>query len=616
MADIDKEITVKVKAEDDTQKATQSAKARLRELQAQMLTLEQQGHKNTAAFRELSAEAGELKDAIGDTSAQVKVLSSDTRTLDTFTSAIQGVAGGFAVAQGAAALFGEENEDIQKAMMKVQAAMALVNGATALANTLNKDSALMVNLNAAAQRAYALAVGTSTGALKAFRIALVTTGLGALVVALGFAVDALMKFTNKTKDNTDAQKENDKALQDTVGTLEYYERKLLAFGGTEVTLAKDRKARLEKESAMMQQLLDADIEKRGKRTDAYQKSLTDELDLLNTQIKEQQNIIDKDAKEKQQQAQQESKQTSEKSKQKKEAEKREQQEINNIIKASRQALFQATLSDNERELEEIDQSYEERLAKVKGNEEATNLLLQQLRAERIAKIQEQQDKADQDELDEQRQQLDYMIQIEDEFFAQRQKQRELELAAEKDLNQKRVELNQIAYASIAEILRGFGGKSKAVMLAALALEKAAAIAQVIINLQKETAGNASAGALHPLNALVPGFGQALASKQNLIARKAAALRIATIAATGLSQAISIGKGGNDEQAGTGGGASTGGGMAAPQGNVLNPSGQLIDPNTGQAMNTQPLRAYVVESDVSGVQQRLRQIREFAQLGTL
>ena len=172
----------------------------------------------------MAAEAGSLKDAIGDTSAQVKVLASDTRTLDTFTSAIQGIAGGFAVAQGAAALFGEENEDVQKAMMKVQAALALVNGATALANTLNKDSALMVNLNAAAQRAYALAVGTSTGALKAFRIALVTTGLGALVVAIGFAINAIMEYTSKTKEAEESQKDLNQALEDTVGTFEFYER--------------------------------------------------------------------------------------------------------------------------------------------------------------------------------------------------------------------------------------------------------------------------------------------------------------------------------------------------------------------------------------------------------
>ena len=247
MAEVDKEITVKVRAEDDTQKATQSARARLRDLQKQMLDLEAAGQKNTDQFRRMAAEAGSLKDAIGDTSAQVKALASDTRTLDTFTSAIQGIAGGFAVAQGAAALFGEESEDVQKAMMKVQAALALVNGATAVANALNKDSALMVNLNAAAQRAYALAVGTSTGALKAFRIALVTTGIGAVVVALGFAIEAMIRFTSKTDDQNEAQKDLNKSLFESVNMLDLYERKLKAEGATDEQIAKIRMARFERD---------------------------------------------------------------------------------------------------------------------------------------------------------------------------------------------------------------------------------------------------------------------------------------------------------------------------------------------------------------------------------
>ena len=60
MAEVDKEITVKVRAEDDTQKATQSAKARLRDLQKQMLDLESAGQKNTDQFRRMAAEAGSL----------------------------------------------------------------------------------------------------------------------------------------------------------------------------------------------------------------------------------------------------------------------------------------------------------------------------------------------------------------------------------------------------------------------------------------------------------------------------------------------------------------------------------------------------------------------------
>jgi hypothetical protein len=150
------------------------------------------------------------------------------------------------------------------------------------------------------------------------------------------------------------------------------------------------------------------------------------------------------------------------------------------------------------------------------------------------------------------------------------------------------------------------------MLAALALEKGMAIAQVVINLQKELAGINANAALNPANALTAGAaGVTQALSLSTMAKINAGLRIAAIAATSIGQVSSITGGG-----GGGGGGTVvtgGGGMAAPQGNALNPNSQLINPNTGQPQG-QPLRAYVVESDVSGIQNRLRTIRQFAQLG--
>ena len=132
------------------------------------------------------------------------------------------------------------------------------------------------------------------------------------------------------------------------------------------------------------------------------------------------------------------------------------------------------------------------------------------------------------------------------------------------------------------------------------MEKGMAIAQVVINLQKELAGINANAALNPANALTAGAaGVTQALSLSTMAKINAGLRIAAIAATSIGQVRSI----------TGGG----GGMAAPQGNALNPNSQLINPNTGQPQG-QPLRAYVVESDVSGIQNRLRTIRQFAQLG--
>jgi hypothetical protein len=605
MAEVDKEITVKVRAEDDTQKATQSAKARLRDLQKQMLDLETAGQKNTDQFRRMAAEAGSLKDAIGDTSAQVKALASDTRTLDTFTSAIQGIAGGFAVAQGAAALFGEESEDVQKAMMKVQAALALVNGATAVANALNKDSALMVNLNAAAQRAYALAVGTSTGAMKAFRLALVATGIGAAVVAIGLLIANFDKLTAavkgflgiKVKENLDSQIQSMERAAEIAKERGATEAEVFAM---EFDISRKRLQNAKNEEEM------AEARHQHNVLRAQYESYLKKAEL------EKQDAAAKDADKRQQEREKAAEERRRKQEQQREAAAAKQKEIDGIIADSRQVLLESSLSANARELEQIDASYEERLAKVQGNEEATNLLLTQLRAERTAKIQEQQDAADQAELDAQRAQLDYQIQIEDELYAEREKLRQEDLQREKAYNEARVQFYNAASSSVVEIMRSLGGKSKAVMLAALALEKGMAIAQVVINLQKELAGINANAALNPANALTAGAaGVTQALSLSTMAKINAGLRIAAIAATSIGQVSSITGGG-----GGGGGGTVvtgGGGMAAPQGNALNPNSQLINPNTGQPQG-QPLRAYVVESDVSGIQNRLRTIRQFAQLG--
>ena len=122
MADIKNTVVVGLKLEDQTQKGTQSARSQLKLLRDELQELEQSGQRNTARFRELQAQAGGLADQIGDTQAQIKAMSSDTRTLDTLLGVGQGLAGAFAVAQGAAALVGAENEEFQKAMQKIQAA--------------------------------------------------------------------------------------------------------------------------------------------------------------------------------------------------------------------------------------------------------------------------------------------------------------------------------------------------------------------------------------------------------------------------------------------------------------------------------------------------------------
>lgn len=158
-----------------------SAKAQLRAIKQELIGLDE----GSKRFKQLSVEAGILEDRIGDVNARVRRLASDTQGLDALLGAAQGIAGGFAIAQGAAALLGEENEDLQKALLKVQASLSVLNGLQAVAATLNKDSAFSVIALSKAKQFYTFATGGATLATNAFRAALIATGVGAAVVALG-----------------------------------------------------------------------------------------------------------------------------------------------------------------------------------------------------------------------------------------------------------------------------------------------------------------------------------------------------------------------------------------------------------------------------------------------
>ena len=189
MADVEKDIVLRVKSEtDQAQGQFKNLKQELRGIENELNRMAESGDTGSKAFQQLQKRAGQVKDQLGDTKQAIKTLASDTYKLDVFSQAAQGVAGGFAAAQGAMALFGTENKQVEEAIKKTQGAMALLQGVTAITNILQKQTAFMTGVNTVAQKAYAFAVGTSTGAMKAFRIALASTGIGALVVGLGLLI--------------------------------------------------------------------------------------------------------------------------------------------------------------------------------------------------------------------------------------------------------------------------------------------------------------------------------------------------------------------------------------------------------------------------------------------
>jgi len=190
------QLTVDIKGGDSVGKAaekTKTLKQELRELKNELAS----GSLTGKAFDEATARAGKLSDTIIDVNNRVKALATDGAdvVLRGFGDMATGIVGGFAAAQGAMALFGSENEDLQKTLVKLQGATALLNGLQQVNATLQSDSAAMVALNTAktkvltfVQTRYAAAVGTSTGALKLMRIAGAALGIGLIVAAVGLLI--------------------------------------------------------------------------------------------------------------------------------------------------------------------------------------------------------------------------------------------------------------------------------------------------------------------------------------------------------------------------------------------------------------------------------------------
>lgn len=163
--------------------------------------------------QDIIVAAGRMKDSIADARAEVSYFASDTRKLDAVLGGIEGVAGAFGAVEGATALLGIESEDLQKTMVKLQGAIALVNGVQAIQNVLQAESAAMVGLQTAATKVQTYVMGQATVAARVYSAALLATGAGAIIVGLGLVYSALQKNADAAEKAEQAQAKYVTALE-------------------------------------------------------------------------------------------------------------------------------------------------------------------------------------------------------------------------------------------------------------------------------------------------------------------------------------------------------------------------------------------------------------------
>lgn len=196
--------TIELEIQDNSKSLKQQYREAVKELQA---VSEQYGNTSKEAAA-AAQKAAELKDQIGFSKDLIEGFNPDAK-FKSLEGAINGVLNGFQAFEGALGLVGVESEDVQKTLLRVQSAMALTQGINGILEakdsflqlgTVIKQTAIGQALLTAATVAYNTVVGTSTGLMKALRIALISTGIGALVVGVGLLVANFDKVVSVVKN--------------------------------------------------------------------------------------------------------------------------------------------------------------------------------------------------------------------------------------------------------------------------------------------------------------------------------------------------------------------------------------------------------------------------------
>jgi hypothetical protein len=245
-------------------KSTQNIKTLKQQLrdalkEAQILSSQDLGSKEAIAAQKRVAA---LRDTIDDVNESVGAFTGAGQ-FKAIGNAVQGIAGGFAAAQGAIALFGGESEDLQKTLVRLNAAMAFSQGLSQIEGLKDSFGALgrMITTNI-------------LPALTTLKGALIATGIGAIAVTVALLAENwenVMKFVKGSAYEQDKyNKELAKTTAQTKEALEQFdleEARLRSIGVAEkeiIMLRRQKRqeaidaqrAELENQKKIIQQQID------------------------------------------------------------------------------------------------------------------------------------------------------------------------------------------------------------------------------------------------------------------------------------------------------------------------------------------------------------------------
>lgn len=181
---------------------------------AEMLALAAAGKEGTEEYEKLNAEftefvekAAELERARKYSDELKDTMSSTTKELDMAVGAFESLTSVMQIGSGIAGLFGADQEKINQAINRSVQIMSIAQGAQKLFNQARQSGTALnklwtLSLNGASKAMTSLNIATKLTAkgMNILKVAIASTGIGLLVVAIGALVSATMKWIDKNKE--------------------------------------------------------------------------------------------------------------------------------------------------------------------------------------------------------------------------------------------------------------------------------------------------------------------------------------------------------------------------------------------------------------------------------
>ena len=171
----------------DTDAATKSVKDlrnELKELRNTLLSTE----KGTEEYNNAMRQAAEIQHTLKEQMEEVNASAMDFGQIaSNATKAVGGMVAGFQAAKATLNLFGVENEEVIESLKKMQDLMAITQALPSIDNGIKAFKRLKIAIQAA------------TAGMSGFKAALISTGIGAAVVAVGALVANWDKVTDAMK---------------------------------------------------------------------------------------------------------------------------------------------------------------------------------------------------------------------------------------------------------------------------------------------------------------------------------------------------------------------------------------------------------------------------------